>query len=250
MEPAQTVLPKESGATHMDLEAEVSAPTPVQGTPGETAAGKDEGTGATPMDVDGGNEGKPETNGDTDDKDGADANEADGKAGEKDDADSDEEEEAERKKKAQWALATAGLGYKQAKKRVLHAFENRMWPILEEGGWTTITCTSETNDNMEATYYMPPGVKLAGGWVRNKEYTSVIKQVIDRVLERRNELESRAADAYLDEVGDIVAKTQKQRQSVERLSSRRSRRSSSRESDGSEGGAMMTKTTRMSLGPR
>ena len=238
MEPAQTVQPKESGATDMDVEAEVSAPTPAQGTPGETAAGKDEGTaGATPMEEDGGNEGKPETNGDTDEKDGAGANEADGEAGEKDDADTDEEEEAERKRKAQWALATAGLGYKQAKKRVLHAFENRMWPILEEGGWTTITCTSETNDSMEATYYMPPGVKLAGGWVRNKEYTSVIKQVIDRVLERRNELESRAADAYLDEVGDIVAKTQKQRQSVERLSSRRSRRSSSRESDGSEGGA-------------
>ena len=224
-EPAMA-QPTEIGATDMDVEAEASAPTPApaQGTRGETADGKDESnTGATPMEVEDG--GKEANNG------------TDGEADEKDGAGTDEEEEAERKKKAQWALATAGLGYRQAKKRVLHAFENRMWPILEEGGWTTITCTSETNDNMEATYYMPPGVKLAGGWVRNKEYTSVIKQVIDRVLERRNELESRAADAYLDEVGDIVAKTQKQRQPVERLSSRRSRRSSSRGSDGSEGGA-------------
>lgn len=225
MEP-QTGQPKESGA--MDVEAEVSAPTPAQaqGTPDETAAGKDEGTGATPMEVDGAKEKTEVTN-----------TGADGEADEKNDADTDEKEEAERKKKAQWAMATAGLGYKQAKKRVLHAFENRMWPILEEGGWTTITCTSETNDSMEATYYMPPGVELAGGWVRNKEYTSVIKQVIDRVLERRNELESRAADAYLDEVGDIVSKTQKQRQPVERLSSRRSRRASSQGGDGSEGGA-------------
>ena len=229
MEP-QTGQPKESGATDMmDVEAEASAPTPAQaqGTPDETAAGKGEGTGATPMEVDGAKEKIEVTN-----------TGADGEADEKnDDADVDEEEEAERKKKAQWAMATAGLGYKQAKKRVLHAFENRMWPILEEGGWTTITCTSETNDSMEATYYMPPGVELTGGWVRNKEYTSVIKQVIDRVLERRNELESRAADAYLDEVGDIVSKSQKQRQPVERLSSRRSRRASSQGGDGSEGGA-------------
>ena len=242
---SQTVGPKESGVMDMDVETEASAPTPApaQETPAKTAATKDDEStaGATPMEVDGGTEGATtEAGGDANEKAGAgsdeEAAEADGDADEKASDDTDEEEEAERKKKAQWALATAGLGYKQAKKRVLHAFENRMWPILEEGGWTTITCTSETNDSMEATYYMPPGVKLAGGWVRNKEYTSVIKQVIDRVLERRNELESRAADAYLDEVGDIVAKSQKQRQPAERSTSRRSRRSSSRESDGSEGG--------------
>ena len=223
MEP-QAEQSKETDAADMDIEVEVSAP----------AAAKDESNnGTTPMELD-----APDTKSEA----SADAGEGDTKSDTKsetsvDAGEGDDEEEKELKRKAQWALATAGLGYKQAKKRVLHAFETRMWPILLEGGWTTITRPSERRDDVEATYYMPPGAELAGRWVRNKEYTFIIKNVIDRVLERRNELESRAADAYLDEVGDIVAKAQKQRLPAERTSSRRSRRSSTQESDGSEGDA-------------
>ena len=232
----QTAAAKEStGTAPLPMEVDTPAPQQDEPSPSQKTEGgetKKEADGTSEDDAPQQNEPSPsqKTEGDETKK------EADGTS---EDEDADADEEAERKKKAQWAIVTAGLGYKQSKKRVLHAFENRMWPILEEGGWTTITCAREReegrDDSVEATYYMPPGVKLAGGWCRTKEYTSIIKNVIDRILERRNELESRAADAYLDEVGDIVVKSQKQRQPVERASSRRSRLSSTRESGGSQG---------------
>ena len=144
--------------------------------------------------------------------------------------------ELEKKRKAREALATAGLGYSQAKKRILHAFETRLWPILVEGGWKKIT-GDDADGHADATYYMPPGVELAGKYARKKQYTERIRDVIDRVLERRNSLENRAADAYMGEVGDLVNKTR--RQSAPRAASSRPRRGNSRtlENEESRGGS-------------
>jgi len=133
------------------------------------------------------------------------------------DSESEAASNAERKRKRE-ALATAGLGYSRAKKRILHAFETRLWPILTEGGWAKVN-GSDADGNADATYYVPPGVELPRKYARKKQYTERIKDVIDRVLERRNSLESRAADAYMDEVGDLVNKTR--RQTAPRAASRR-----------------------------
>ena len=50
----------------------------------------------------------------------------------------DENEKKKKKTKRIEALTTAGCGYGNAKKRVLDAFWNGMWPKLLEGGWTKV----------------------------------------------------------------------------------------------------------------
>ena len=46
--------------------------------------------------------------------------------------------DVEEKKRKREAYVTSGCGYGQSKKRILHAFDNALWPILANGGWTKV----------------------------------------------------------------------------------------------------------------
>jgi hypothetical protein len=45
---------------------------------------------------------------------------------------------------------TANMGYGKAKKRIVHAFWNALWPLLSQGGW------SKVRDNGIFMYFIFP----------------------------------------------------------------------------------------------
>eukprot|EP01082_Thalassiosira_pseudonana_P013581 g12456.t1.1.5e17418b g12456 g12456.t1 contig6:1958093-1959605(+) len=169
---------------------------------------------------------------------------------ENDDTDTKNETSKKLKRKLSLEIAlVSGCGGGKKKIRTVEAFNDTLFPMLQEVGWTK---ESGEDEDEGATFFLPPGVSLntqddtsstnskssptkkysgdeetwdctcgytnpgsrtrcksCQGWKGGKRlpkaYYNRIRDVIERVLEKRNEAEAKAAEAFLSAVPDYVA---------------------------------------------
>lgn len=72
---------------------------------------------------------------------------------------------------------------------LIDTFWQKVWPALKPLGWTQDMCTDNDDECDGSIYFIPPNEKVRYGR---------IEDVINRMLERRNNSESRLADVFLD----------------------------------------------------
>lgn len=88
---------------------------------------------------------------------------------------------AERRRLNHLAYVTSGCGKDKEKDRVISTFWDVVWPKLDKHGWKK---TDGQGEESGLTFFIPKGVEEGQG-TRGRDYYDRIKDVLDRLREKR-----------------------------------------------------------------
>ena len=130
----------------------------------------------------------------------------------------------DRRRLKHMAYVTSGCGKNKDKERVVATFWDVVWPRLEKMGWKKV---DGTGNNVGCMFFYPKGVAEGTG-TKGRDYYDRIKDVLDRLRDKRNLSEGAAIEDFDAEV---------YRREEEDNKASRKRKSSSTGADSSEGSA-------------
>ena len=137
----------------------------------------------------------------------------------------------DRRRLKHMAYVTSGCGKNKDKERVVATFWNVVWPRLEKMGWKKV---DGTGNNVGCVFFYPKGVAEGTG-TKGRDYYDRLKDVLDRLRDKRNLSEGAVIEDFDAEVY--------RREEEENKASRK--RKSSGAADGENGTGTGKKTAKL-----
>ena len=145
----------------------------------------------------------------------------------------------DRRRLKHMAYVTSGCGKNKDKERVVATFWDVVWPRLEKMGWKKVDGTGNSTGCM---FFYPKGVEEGTG-TKGRDYYDRIKDVLDRLRDKRN-LSEGAVIEYFD--AEVYRREEEEtKASRKRKSSSAASSATDGEGGGTVGGAAAKKSAKM-----